>query len=314
MLRSCYNGTKLFGLARRAITMLGEMNRMTAEPFSFDYKRTSESAFKEVFHAHLEMEFTYIHEGVGNLIVEGRTYPIGPGTLMVFHPFQLHRVQIHVTAERPFIRSVIMFDPALLTPYWETFPLLKSFFASLKQHAKAARPIRMLDEADPALLWMKSFHEARRTILPAEKQEEWMFFLLGLMRQLRRAELAKREEPDEQTTLSARHPHRAEQIMQWIERHYAEPFRLEQMAKELHLSRYHIAHLFKEATGTTILAYVTATRIRHACLLLTTTSLTVPEIGLRAGLPNPSYFCRVFKETMGTTPHQYRLNIQKSRA
>ncbi|TDF92568.1 AraC family transcriptional regulator [Paenibacillus piri] len=280
--------------------------RQGCAPFLFDYRRTSAAgAFREVFHAHLEMEFTYIHEGEGLLIIDGTTYSIEPGALLMFQPFQLHRVQIR--AASGFVRSLIMFDPAMLKPYWDSFPALKGFFQTLKQQPGSSRPVRSVAEGDPILALLEQFDDARQHHVSNEIHEEYMFFLLSFLRQFRRIGQAAHEQLSE----PLRYRHRAEEAMQWIERHYHEPFRLEQMADELHLSRYHIAHLFKEATGTTILAYVQATRIRHACVLLTRTSLTIPEIGARTGIANPSYFCKVFREAMGTTPHQYRLQVQK---
>ncbi|MCZ8520875.1 MULTISPECIES: AraC family transcriptional regulator [Paenibacillus] len=273
------------------------------EPYLFDYRRTSLHEFKEVFHAHLEMELTYVHEGEGNLILEGRTYPIMPGTLLVFQPFQLHRIRMEVAPGKPFVRTLLMFDPAVLQPYWSLFPALGAYFVSLTGQQAACPPL-FLQEGDPAVSLLKQFYDRLPRLAPQEKQEEYLFLLLGLLRQLRAHSSAGPHAPP-----SPRN-RRAGEIMQWIERHYAEPFQLERLAQEVHLSRYHAAHLFKEATGTTILAYVHATRIRHACILLMQTELAIPEIGIRTGYPNPSYFCRVFRETMGTTPHQYRLRVQ----
>jgi AraC-like DNA-binding protein len=276
------------------------------QPFLFEYQRTSPpGAFSEVFHAHPEMEFTYVHEGAGNLIIEGKTYAIESGSLMVFQPFQLHRVQIQ--PESSFIRSLIIFDPAVLQPYWDSFPALRGFYQTFKQQQMKGAPVYSIHSADPLLLLLNQFHSSLSGILRHEAREEYAFFLLSFLRQFKRIWQA----PEEQPAPVVKYHHRAEEVMQWIDRHYQEPFRLEEMAGELHLSRYHIAHLFKEATGTTVLAYVQATRMRHACILLSKTSLTIPEIGVRVGIPNPSYFCRVFRETMGTTPHQYRLQVQK---
>ncbi|AFH61698.2 helix-turn-helix domain-containing protein [Paenibacillus caseinilyticus] len=277
-----------------------------AEPYLFDYRRTSLHDFKEVFHAHPEMEFTYVHEGEGNLILEGRTYAISPGTLLMFHPFQLHRIRMDVAPGRPFVRTLLIFDPAVLQPYWSQFPALKEFFQSLKLSQPVSPPL-CLAPGDPAVSLLTQFHDTLPQLAPHETQEEYAFLLLGFLRQLRRF----RQPAAGPAAPASRCSHRAEEIMQWIQRHYADPFELERLARELHISRYHAAHLFKEATGTTILSYVHATRVRHACVLLRQTLLAIPEIGIRTGYPNPSYFCRVFREAMGTTPHQYRLRVQK---
>ncbi|SFK82710.1 AraC-like ligand binding domain-containing protein [Paenibacillus sp. 1_12] len=280
---------------------------IVSDPFQFDYRRTSELQFREVFHAHPQMEFTYVHRGSGNLIIEGKTYSIEPSTLMIFQPFQLHRVQMHVTSDSPFIRTVMMFDPALLKPYWASFPVIERFFLDLQKQA-SGKPIHSIRESEPIITHLGTFNETRSKLNEHEIKEEFHFFLLGFLRQLK----TLWHKPDDDPSIPARrHHHRAEEVMQWIEEHYQEAFNLEQLAKELHLSPYHIAHLFKQATGATIVAYTQATRIRHACVHLITSSLTVPEIGARVGIPNPSYFCRVFRQTMGSTPHQYRLHIHK---
>jgi YesN/AraC family two-component response regulator len=47
-------------------------------------------------------------------------------------------------------------------------------------------------------------------------------------------------------------------------------------------------------------------RIRYACRLLDTTTLTVREVGYRVGYEDPYYFSRMFRKLMGLSPRQYR--------
>lgn len=277
--------------------------------FSLNYRRTSDHRFFEVFHAHSQMEFTYVHEGNGNLIIEGKSYPIEPNMLMIFQPFQLHRVQVDVTPDLPFVRTVIMFDPVQLASYWSSFPVLESFFTKLLKRMNSS-PLYGIRESDLLSDLPKPLSETLSDMSTLEKQEEINFFLLSFIRHLK----PLWQRLDFQPSSSARrHSHRAEEIMQWIEEHYSESFKLEQMANDLHLSPYHLAHLFKRATGSTIVEYTKATRIRHASVYLIQSSLTVPEIGARIGISDPSYFCKVFRQQMGSTPHQYRLHIQQRR-
>jgi AraC-like DNA-binding protein len=97
-----------------------------------------------------------------------------------------------------------------------------------------------------------------------------------------------------------------EHILGWIEHHYAKPFQLEPLAKELHLSTFHLSHLFKEATGISITEYITVRRMHQAVLLLTSTDKPITRIAEEIGITSCSYFCKLFKSRMGTTPHQYR--------
>jgi len=83
------------------------------------------------------------------------------------------------------------------------------------------------------------------------------------------------------------------------------------MAKSLHVSPYHLSHLFKEATGISISEYIATRRIHQAILLLTTTKKPISLIAEQIGLTNSSYFCKLFKSRMGITPHQYRIQWTK---
>lgn len=278
-----------------------------SHPLEFVYRRTSDRHFFEVFHAHSQMEFTYVHEGTGNLIIEGKSYAIEPNTLMIFQPFQLHRVQIDVAPEQPFVRTVIMFEPVLLKAYWSSFPMLEDLFHHILNRSDG-KPLYGIQQSELLIALLKQFNESLTDMSEHERNEEAHFFLLSFLRQLK----PLWQKPDDSSSsIERRHSHRAEEIMQWIEMHYHESFKLEQMGNDLHLSPYHLAHLFKQATGSTIFDYTKATRIRHASIFLIQTMLTIPEIGARVGIPDPSYFCKVFREKMGSTPHQYRLHIQK---
>ena len=107
-------------------------------------------------------------------------------------------------------------------------------------------------------------------------------------------------------SLGSRSMTHIETILQWVEFHYAEPFELDRIANELHLSKYHVSHLFKEETGRTVTEYLMARRIKEACRILTDSSLPVAEIGVRVGWPIPSHFSQQFKHWVGCTPLQYR--------
>src|SRR5690606_35612888 len=102
----------------------------------------------------------------------------------------------------------------------------------------------------------------------------------------------------------------SEQAMNWVEEHYAEDFQLDDIAQSLHLSKYYLSRLFQRETGGSLSEYIIARRIKQACRLLYTTTLSVEQIAVQVGYPNTSYFIRIFKKVMGTTPLQYRHNAR----
>jgi AraC-like DNA-binding protein len=88
--------------------------------------------------------------------------------------------------------------------------------------------------------------------------------------------------------------------------HCAAPLRLVDMARHAGLSAVHFSTLFRRQTGMAPVEYFIHLRIRCACRLLDTTTLTVREVGYRVGYEDPYYFSRIFRRLMGLSPRQYR--------
>lgn len=80
------------------------------------------------------------------------------------------------------------------------------------------------------------------------------------------------------------------------------PLPAELLAQSVHLTPSHISATFRQAVGSTITDYLTAVRVRQACLLLRTGGKSVEEIGRVVGLQNTSYLCQMFKKHVGISP------------
>lgn len=274
-------------------------------PLYFAYRRKSVNyEHRETFHSHLGVEVLYIHQGRGTMIVDNRSYDIRPGMLCFFQPYQLHHLKLDYSGGQIFERSLAVFEPTMFEAYMEKWPALHAFYQFI---ANGELPFPCLYEVDgPGILnaLFGSMDERLPTLSETEKQEEISLFLVVLFRSL------KREWEKLQNHAAAYRPrrryHQVEKILSWIEAHYTAPYRLDEMAKSLHLSPYHLSHLFKEAAGVSISDYIAARRIHQSVLLLATTNKPISFIAEEIGLTNASYFCKLFKSRMGITPHQYR--------
>lgn len=96
------------------------------------------------------------------------------------------------------------------------------------------------------------------------------------------------------------------QALDWMENHLQEPLRLADLAAAVHLSVPQFSALFKAATGTPPVRYLTRLRMQHASQLLHQTDLPITEIGRRVGIDNLYLFSRNFKTHMGVSPVHYR--------
>lgn len=95
-------------------------------------------------------------------------------------------------------------------------------------------------------------------------------------------------------------------VIHYFESHLSEQISLSKMAEISGYSQYHFARTFKQLTSHTPLQYLTKLRIRQAKRLLIETRLTTEEVLSACGFSSYSYFFRVFKNTCGVTPYQYR--------
>lgn len=95
-------------------------------------------------------------------------------------------------------------------------------------------------------------------------------------------------------------------IKHYLQTHYREKIRLDDLAKLTHLSRYHIAHSFKEEIGMSPIDYLTQIRLKESKILLITTNYSIAQIASIVGFSSQSYFSEQFKKEMQMTPRQFR--------
>lgn len=96
-----------------------------------------------------------------------------------------------------------------------------------------------------------------------------------------------------------------EQVADYIERHIREGITVEELARQVHMSKYHFLRKFKEQTGVTVHHFVLNKRlIRAGEELQRGNSLT--EAWQNSGFTDYSSFLRNFKKAFGVSPGKYR--------
>ena len=95
--------------------------------------------------------------------------------------------------------------------------------------------------------------------------------------------------------------------MHVIENRYVETtLHVGAVAQDLGVSTEHLCRVLKRHTGLTFVTLLRRTRVRAACRLLQTTTLSMKEIANRAGFSSASRFDRDFKTVCGVSPSEYR--------
>lgn len=91
-----------------------------------------------------------------------------------------------------------------------------------------------------------------------------------------------------------------------IDREFAQPLDVEQLARGALMSSGHFSRQFKLAFGEAPYSYLMTRRIERAMSLLRTTDLTVTEICFAVGSSSLGTFSTRFTELVGVSPSAYR--------
>lgn len=95
-------------------------------------------------------------------------------------------------------------------------------------------------------------------------------------------------------------------MTRYLQEHLAEDVTLTTLAEEFHLSSQYVSQLFKSEIGVGFLNYLTNVRMEKAKKLLLTTDASIGEVSEQCGYGDYRVFTKVFKNTEGITPTQYR--------
>lgn len=91
-----------------------------------------------------------------------------------------------------------------------------------------------------------------------------------------------------------------------LQRDYAQPVSLQDMAAKFHIDMSYLSSVFHEEVGETFTNYLTGIRVRHACEYLATTNLPHSKVAQLCGFNTDSYMKKVFRKVLNMTPSAYR--------
>jgi len=96
------------------------------------------------------------------------------------------------------------------------------------------------------------------------------------------------------------------QLQDYIEANLAMDIRLDDLARLVQLSRFHLARRFKTSFGAPPHQYITARRVEFARHLLRDSTLSVNDVAQASGFASAGPFIKAFRQSLGTTPSVYR--------
>lgn len=105
---------------------------------------------------------------------------------------------------------------------------------------------------------------------------------------------------------------RIQKAQQYIEENYQEKITVNQLCREVALSRRSFERRFKTATDNTIVEYIQRVKIEAVKKCLETTRMTVNELMYEVGYTDTKSFRNVFRKVTGLSPIEYRQKFNKN--
>jgi transcriptional regulator GlxA family with amidase domain len=105
-----------------------------------------------------------------------------------------------------------------------------------------------------------------------------------------------------------------DQCIAYMQQNVNRPLQVAMLAAQARLSPSHFFALFKKRTGCPPMNYFIRLRMRHACRLFDSTSVSVKEAAAALGYDDPFYFSRVFKLVNKIPPSAYRRRAREIRS
>jgi AraC-like DNA-binding protein/mannose-6-phosphate isomerase-like protein (cupin superfamily) len=273
---------------------------------------------------HLDFCSLYVvRKGRGNHVIEGTAYAISRGDVYAMGPGMSHYFE-HcdslITDTLHFLPSLI--DSEALNALSETSGF-HSLFVSEPLGQSGSEAIFPRDRREQRWLHLTPTQYTTVQTALVELHQEWQAgtslgalltrgLFIRLLAQLSRfhAENSGRSPESKVTvfpsTYSGLHESTVAAAIRYMEEHYSEPLRVEQVAASVFLSPDRFTEVFAQGMGRTPRDYLRHLRVEQAKMLLATTDLPMAQIAEASGFGEAAYFTRVVRAATGMTPSAYR--------
>ncbi|MGN0361787.1 MAG: helix-turn-helix domain-containing protein [Bilifractor sp.] len=251
------------------------------------------------FHWHSFCEITCVERGNGKYFVNGQTWPVRAGDIIIFNNVELHGWWV----EDPEMEVTVMifspefagspssfFDDSYLQPFIERGTNFRNVIHAGETYASEI--VSILHDIN----WeSKKKETGYRQMIRAQV----LRLLTLLIRHYQND--GEKDRDNRQLSQKKKQMQRLEAAFYYINAHYTEKITLQDAAAAACLSPNYFSTCFRKAMGFGFEEYLTEMRLKKAEEMKKTTSLSVMEIAGRCGFGNMSNYYRLKKKYSSTS-------------
>lgn len=245
-------------------------------------------------HWHREFEIIRVLNGSFRVFLNNQPHELVAGDVLLVESGCLHRGE-----PKNCSYECLVFDPGMLRR--QQNDAVHQYITPLSRMTAKVTPRPRSKEVREAI---DRLFEAVKSQRPYYELEVygWLFLLFA----------ALHADGSILTSIRSPHSHQARvmlELLDWIEKNYAEPITLEQLSLQSGFSCKYLCRIFKEYTAQTPMNYINELRIENACHEMAVQNKNVTRAAYDSGFNDLSYFCKAFKKHMGITPGEYKKAI-----
>lgn len=255
-------------------------------------------------HWHDEFEIIYIKSGKMNMCIDLENYVVTEGDIVLIKPKQLHSFSQY---ENETVETItVVFSLSMLTSQITDACSMKYFSPLLEGKLDFPSIIRPNAESyrlvHDCLLDMHNTFNANENFYELSIKANLFKLFYTLLRDYCSEYISSPHKVNETTTIK--------KIIEYIQTNYMHQITIAELANAAGLSDHYLMRYFKANMGITCVEYINEYRLNIATHMLSETDYPVGIIAEKCGVPNVSYFNRIFKKAFNITPKEYRRNKQ----
>lgn len=241
-------------------------------------------------HAHDLFEIFIFLAGSGTYLVEGTSYPLHPGQLLILRPGETH--MLHIDTSAPYERVALHFSPSLLNSFDPEHLLLQPFFnRPLGRKNLYAIPLDSILQA----LYQISAHQT-----PSWQSVQLAAVLFSLLSQIYQASVLP--DPSEAEASS--------KLLQYVNQHLCEPLSLDSLARQFFMGKSQLNRTFHRLTGYSVWKYILIKRLILARSMIRQ-GIPAMQACTDCGFHDYSSFYRAYKNHFQLSPQEDQAELRK---
>lgn len=248
------------------------------------------------FHEHDFYEIFFFLSGNVSYIIEGRTYQLRPGDILLTDNRDIHRPDVR--PGKPYERYVIWIRPLFLSMANSLGADLTACFTDA-----SAKKYKLIRPDSAVLSHLKGICEK---MLQCRDATEFgsntllYLYLTEFLVYLNRAYFATPDEIRKDITENEK----INEVVRYINDHIADNLTLDRLSEVFFVSKYYLGHRFKEFTGLTLYQFIIKKRLTIARNMLRE-GVPAMDACMRCGFNDYSNFLKAFKREFGRNPKDF---------